>query len=275
MKSILIVAIAAVAIWPIYGQSNENVSAQKTVKESCCASISVKPKRERAANYTLFNETLEFTIHFKNEGGQMIQNVVIRDTIDENLDITSLRPLMSNFPFSTLINVPKHYVQFTFENVDLPSSSINDSLSQGYIKFTIESRDDLPEETKVYSKAYVYYDATPVFCTNTTLSTLVSQLPPITTSTKTRLLSGVRIAPKQNPFFNELIMELSLEQPRHFTLSIFNLNGQQLYSKNLNLGAGNHLLPIPESFLQNSETYVYRLQAEEGFIAGKVIKLSD
>ena len=273
MKFTLILAIATIAMQPCHGQSNGNTTSQE--ETTCCANMVVKPSRDMVQNYTLFNETLEFTIHFQNEGDATISKVIIRDTIDEALDIYSFRPIMGSHQFTTLINIPKHYIEFTFENINLPPHEVNEQLSRGSITFTIDPLNGLNEETQVNSKACVYFDNEPVFCTNSTVNTLVSQLPPITTSNNDRSLAGVVVQATPNPFFEELSLDMTLNKAESLELSIFNLNGQQVYAKSVNLGPGSHSLFIPAETFGAKGTYIYRVKDDSGFLTGKVVKLSD
>lgn len=280
MKVILIMTSVITAILPIYGQSTDTTpqtfnSPDGNSETVCCASMTVSPTRGDELNYTLSNEVLEYTIFFENNTEDVIDTVVIRDTIHENLDIFKFRPIKASHDLSTLINIPKGYVEFTLADINLQPKQISHTGSQGFVTFTIQPKKGLPEESIATNKATVYFDHKPTFCTNTTMNTIVSQLPPVTSSRIRDNIVGATIIPSQNPFFDDLFFTVALEQPRKLKLSFFNLSGQQLYSNFLNLSAGKHRLPIPNELVRNRGTYFYRLEDNTSYITGKVIKLID
>ena len=72
---------------------------------------------------------------------------------------------------------------FTFDNILLPDSSVNEMASHGYVRYQIQHRDGLPEETYVQNTAGIYFDFNPPVITNTVENILVSQYPLLLIST--------------------------------------------------------------------------------------------
>ncbi len=60
-------------------------------------------RSEYPRNYTLFKEEMEFLVRFQNTGNDTAFTVVIRDTLDKNLDWSTFRPLVGSHPFETHI----------------------------------------------------------------------------------------------------------------------------------------------------------------------------
>ncbi len=138
----------------------------------------VSPDRVGDENYTLFDEDLFYTIRFQNTGNDTAFTVVIRDTLDENLNASSFRIMASSHQeiLHTEI-VESRYITFTFDNIMLPDSTIDFNGSQGYVTYTIQPNEGLEENTRIENTASIYFDFNPPIITNTTQNTMVSCLP--------------------------------------------------------------------------------------------------
>jgi len=138
----------------------------------------ISPLRPEEENYTLFGDTLVYTVRFQNTGNDTAFNVVIRDTLDMNLDVTTFNIIHSSHrsELSTDIQDGRN-VTFNFENILLPDSTIDFVGSQGYVTYSIQTNDPVPEFTPIENTASIYFDFNPPIVTNTTLNTLVSCYP--------------------------------------------------------------------------------------------------
>ncbi|MEM1319261.1 MAG: T9SS type A sorting domain-containing protein [Bacteroidota bacterium] len=135
----------------------------------------VNPQREN--NYTLFEETLLYTIRFQNTGNDVAFDVLIRDTLDELLDPSTFELLGTSHPeqLQTIFEDDRHLI-FQFDNIFLPDSTSDLEGSQGYVSFAIRPFEGLPEQTPVHNTASIYFDLNPPIVTNTTQNILVSEL---------------------------------------------------------------------------------------------------
>ncbi len=138
----------------------------------------VQPARE--GDWTLFEETLTYTIRFQNTGNDVAFDVQIRDTLDPNLDPTSLRVLGTSHPFQLNTSLTdSRYLVFDFPRIFLPDSTSNPVGSQGFVTFQIDAIDGLPESTPILNRAGIYFDANPPIITNYTRNLMVSELPTV------------------------------------------------------------------------------------------------
>ncbi len=137
----------------------------------------VLPNRAGDENYTLFDETLEYTIRFQNTGTDTAFNIVIRDYLDKNLDWTSFKPLNASHTFETSLNDKTGLVEFSFRNILLPDSIVNEPASHGYVKYSIKANEGLDENTTIQNTANIFFDFNPPIQTNTIQNTMVSKLP--------------------------------------------------------------------------------------------------
>ncbi|MFK8006458.1 MAG: M4 family metallopeptidase [Saprospiraceae bacterium] len=74
-----------------------------------------------------------------------------------------------------------------------------------------------------------------------------------------------------NPFDKNLILELEGEQNEKTTIQVFNLLGQSVFEKNVDITLGKNTFDLPLEKL-NAGTYFIQLQLEEGNVTMKVIK---
>lgn len=110
---------------------------------------------------------LEYLINFQNTGNDTAFLVVLRDTLSEHLDITSIRPGASSHAYTWDIENGNTLV-FTFENILLPDSTTNLLGSQGFVEFKIGQRADLSLGTVIENSAAIYFDINEPIITNTT-----------------------------------------------------------------------------------------------------------
>lgn len=114
---------------------------------------------------------LEYLVRFQNTGNDTAFLVVIRDTLSEFLDITTMRPGAASHPYTWDID-SSNILVFTFENILLPDSTTNLAGSQGFIGFKVSQRDSLPLGTVIENSAAIYFDINEPVITNTTFHTL-------------------------------------------------------------------------------------------------------
>ncbi len=151
----------------------------------------VHPDREGEENFTLLDEDLTYTIRFQNTGNDTAFSVVIRDTLDDNLDASTLRVLASSHPSHLRTELKdEQYLTFTFDNIELPDSTTNFNGSQGYVSYIISPVIGIQENTIVTNRAGIYFDFNPPIITNTTQNTFVKCLPSIASSTTIFIAEG-------------------------------------------------------------------------------------
>jgi uncharacterized repeat protein (TIGR01451 family) len=162
---------------------------------------------------------LEYLINFQNTGNDTAFLVVIRDTLSEHLDITSVRPGAASHPYTWDIDHDNTLV-FTFDNILLPDSTTNLEGSQGFIAFKIAQQADLPLGTIIENSAAIYFDINAPIITNTTIHKLGEDFIKIITASQHELHRDVSIHIVPNPIKQEAQFILSgwPEGERHFEL---------------------------------------------------------
>ncbi|MEM6262559.1 MAG: T9SS type A sorting domain-containing protein [Bacteroidota bacterium] len=114
---------------------------------------------------------MDYTIRFMNTGNDTAFYVVIRDTLDTDLDVTSIQLKGASHPFRAEVEDDKVLV-FTFENILLPDSATNFTESQGFVAYSINHKGTLPVGTEITNSAAIYFDFNKPIITNTVLNTI-------------------------------------------------------------------------------------------------------
>ncbi len=125
-------------------------------------------------DYALIGEPLTYTIRFQNTGNAEAFHVVIRDTLDEQLDPASFRVIASSHDSVLTMELnDDRFVSFNFNYIYLPDSTTNFEESQGYIMYSIQAYDTIEDGTTIENTAAIYFDFNPPIITNTTSNNMI------------------------------------------------------------------------------------------------------
>ncbi len=116
-------------------------------------------------------ETLDYTIRFQNTGTDTAFTIVIKDELDSNLNWFSLIPIASSHDMHVEVE-DNGEVIFTFDNIMLPDSNVNELASHGFVRYKIDINDDVALGTEINNTANIYFDLNPAIVTNTTINTV-------------------------------------------------------------------------------------------------------
>ncbi|MBL4625947.1 MAG: ASPIC/UnbV domain-containing protein, partial [Flavobacteriales bacterium] len=117
-------------------------------------------------------EALTYRVRFQNIGGTPATDVIIRDVLDNDLDITSLQILASSHTVTHVEIIPGNALIISFEGINLPDSASDPLGSNGYVTFSIQPKENLPDGAEITNQAGIYFDFNDVVLTNTTLNTI-------------------------------------------------------------------------------------------------------
>nr|HPI05876.1 hypothetical protein [Saprospiraceae bacterium] len=116
-------------------------------------------------------EPLEYLIRFQNTGTDTAFTVVIRDTISPFLNIETLQ--LGAASHAVVMNVrDSNELVFTFNNIMLPDSNINEATSHGFVKYAIRQKADNPDGEVIRNRAGIYFDFNLPVMTNETWHTV-------------------------------------------------------------------------------------------------------
>ncbi len=212
-------------------------------------------------NYTLFDESLYYTVRFQNTGNAEAYDVVIKDTLDANLDWTTFQFLGSSHADVLTTTMDEDGIlTFDFTDIFLPDSTSNFEGSQGYVSYLIKANSGLAENTIIENSAGIYFDFNPPVITNTTENVMVSVLPTIST-TSPEDVPEIIIIP--NP--NTGLFEISGIAQGDYT--ILNTAGQVIQVGQLSNNVSIDISAVPQG------VYFISIQMDEQTVVKRVVKL--
>lgn len=136
----------------------------------------IYPAGECYPGFILNDQTLTYTIRFQNTGNADAINIYILDTLDNSLDINSVRIIGNSDPVITEV-LPGNVLKFRFDNIMLPDSNANEPLSHGYVIFEVVPDTGIANNTPIDNTSHIFFDFNPPITTNTVNNILVSSIP--------------------------------------------------------------------------------------------------
>ena len=202
------------------------------------------------------DSVLTYVIHFENTGTYYAQNIIITDTLDNNLNWNTLRPGYSDYHYTAQLS-ENGVLKFTFANINLPQS--NSANNTGLVTYSIKLKENLADGTHIRNKAAIYFDYNAPVITNTTLNTISKYVG----IKEVNNSSDIKIYP--NPAKDILTIETNLNKEQR--LEIINLIGQTVYSTIIN----NTKALINTSAFANG-VYILKLYNDKETVVRKFVK---
>jgi len=112
-------------------------------------------------------QDIEYKIRFQNTGNDTAYKVVLVDTLQEEMDISSIQILGSSHEFDMSLD-DNSVLKFTFNDINLVDSATNEPESNGFVSFKISQKPNLAYGTNINNTAYIYFDYNEAIITNTT-----------------------------------------------------------------------------------------------------------
>jgi uncharacterized repeat protein (TIGR01451 family) len=162
------------------------------------------------------DDILTYTIRFQNTGTAPAQNIVVVDTLDAQLDLSSFSLIHSSHPVQ-VVNMGNGILHFEFNGIWLPDSTSNEPESHGEFSYRIQENVGNGNFSEITNTAYIYFDWNEAIVTNTTLNINTTLNSIVSSEAK-----NVRLYP--NPGKDML----TLESPGPFEYQITDLYGRRL-----------------------------------------------
>ncbi|WCO01375.1 T9SS type A sorting domain-containing protein [Psychroserpens ponticola] len=208
----------------------------------------------------MVGDYVHYMIRFENTGSANAINIVVKDDIDRlTYDLSSLIPLHASHDYVARIkdNASDHYVEFIFENINLP---FDDANNDGYIVFKIRTLNTLELNDTFENDAEIYFDFNFPIITNNEQTTIA------TLSTEDFELANNSISLYPNPATNHLTLE-SKQAIKH--ISIYDISGR-LINEVAFIGTKTELTISTEAL--SAGTYFLKIKTETGDIVKQLIK---
>lgn len=134
--------------------------------------ISVVPLGiERNGEITSRDSVLTYTVRFQNTGNDTAFKVVVVDTLSSHLDLRTIRLGAASHPFTFSIS-GRNVLTWTFDDIMLPDSNVNEPMSHGLFKYSVHLKPGLPVGTVIPNRASIYFDYNEPVITNTVRSVI-------------------------------------------------------------------------------------------------------
>ncbi len=181
----------------------------------------VEPVGQGSEGYLQHGERLTYTIHFQNTGNDTASLVVIKDTIDSNLNLETFEVIAYSHEMNLELS-DNSIMNFIFSNINLPDSTTDEANSHGFVKYSISPKEGLPDYTPVRNTAHIYFDLNPAISTETVLTTYVSEA--ILTQNQTWFSKPSELELFPNPTFGNTTLNTGSYSEKE--ISVCNLNGE-------------------------------------------------
>jgi hypothetical protein len=167
---------------------------------------------------------LDYLIHFTYTGADTAKQVVVRDTLSPYLDPATVYPGASSHAYDFQV-YGSGIVQFSIPNANLVAGS---GATDGYVKFRVSQRPNLPCGTVINNTAAIYFDYNSPQITNQTFHTSCPD--------SLYLILGTHVYPEfnaslkvyPNPMDNGAWFELSGVEAHTYCLSLYDSQGRLL-----------------------------------------------
>jgi hypothetical protein len=117
---------------------------------------------------------LTYTIHFQNSGTAAATNIYVIDTLDANIDPSSLHIELTSHALSPEWLAP-NVVKFKFNNINLPHEAANEPGSHGQFTYNVRLLNGLELGTEINNRAFIYFDWNAPIITEYATSTLAEK----------------------------------------------------------------------------------------------------
>lgn len=119
------------------------------------------------------DRTVTYQIFFQNTGTAPADLVIVRDTLDAQLDLASIRNITASHDVNVAVEGDNDVLVFKFPNISLPDSTHDYANSIGSVQYEIDLQPGLPLGAEVSKRAAIYFDFNSPVITNNNVLTVV------------------------------------------------------------------------------------------------------
>jgi uncharacterized repeat protein (TIGR01451 family) len=219
------------------------------------------PTGQTDQKYIQPNQQLQYVIRFQNTGTDTAFTVVIRDTLDFDLNIFTVTAGVSSHQYVFRMYGPR-VLEWTFNNINLPDSTTDQEGSNGFVTFHVEQVPNLAPGTEITNDADIYFDFNDPITTNTTMHRIYEGFVSVL-NIEDLTQEGKSISVYPNPTSNNITIkgETNMSQP----FSIFDQMGREVFKGKL---TGTET----EVNLSSLSKGIYTLKIEGNYQPAQIVK---
>lgn len=220
---------------------------------------------------------LDYAIRFQNTSTNTASHIAITDIINPNLDWNTIRIASSSHNFTTKITDGR-FVEFLFENINLPTKQDDELESKGFIAFRVKPTSNLQVGDIFRGKTEIFYsfDGSPSTKGGASLSkaNITFTKSEVFNTVETTIVQGSTLSVSNNTFDDSVLL---YPNPITNTFSIKVSNGIKIDKVSLYSVTGNELFKTKalETYsLENYRTGVYfvKIETNHGVINKQIVK---
>ncbi|MFI5219104.1 MAG: T9SS type A sorting domain-containing protein [Bacteroidia bacterium] len=202
---------------------------------------------------------LEYIIYFQNTGNDTAFNARVLNNLPPELDVASFEFVASSHPMNITYGAYARLMTFTFDNILLPDSNVNEPESHGFVRYRIKPNTTLVAGDSIRNTAFIYFDFNAPVQTNTAVTEIVSP-----TGMSELNVQSLKFKVYPNPARDAVTIETSgLEYglSREFGMKLFDLYGREVFFKQYQTISNQHQTTINVSGFSNG---IYFLEINSG-----------
>ena len=187
----------------------------------------VSYEEEYTEGYVHDTTNFEYTIRFQNTGTDTAFNVLVTDPISSHLDLSTLKMLDASHKYQ--MTIVGDTIKWLFPNIMLADSFVNEPLSHGFIRFTIDQKENNEQGSLIENTAYIFFDFNDPIITNTTSvivnNGMVTQVKEVKSNNLLHKLTSYPVPTESEVFF---------EGVEKGYIQVYDLQGKLLSAENFN-----------------------------------------
>ncbi|MDB5226887.1 MAG: repeat domain in Vibrio, Colwellia, Bradyrhizobium and Shewanella [Bacteroidota bacterium] len=174
----------------------------------------------------LNGDYITYRVRFQNTGSYSATNVIIKDTLENNLDWNSLQIVSSSHAGLQTSVLNNNIVEFRFNNINLPASSVNEALSHGYVVFKIKPKSTLLPGNTIKNTAHITFDFNVPVKTNTATVRVINVTGTIN---KNNTEGNISVFP--NPNSGNFTIDFTSKGNFQIRLKIYDVTGKEILNE--------------------------------------------
>lgn len=115
-----------------------------------------------------FKEEIRYTIHFQNTGNAEAINVLLVDTLDQQLDLNTFKIIEASHDVQPILEGTR--LLFKFNNINLADSMSDPAGSQGHVTYSIFPKAAMELNDEILNTAHIFFDFNEAIVTNTSVN---------------------------------------------------------------------------------------------------------
>lgn len=200
----------------------------------------------------LYDDWFTYTIHFQNTGSAPAHNILLTDTLDNNLDLSTFQ--LINYSNKNTVMLTGNLLRIQFQNINLPDSVTSPLGSIGFVQYRVKPKPGMPSGTLIKNTGYIYFDYNAPVITNTTHNLFISP------AGINNIVNPISSEVFPNPSTGSFAVQLAgSSQPYH--LMIYNMLGEEICSYRADVNETKVIVNISG---QPNGVYLYRVIASNG-----------